>query len=98
MSEKAPHRVLAAPIRSSPSRLLSSIRAANILTSLAMSGRLVEMVLTAAPTALWSVLSCPVRVTICAVAADKLGRPVRIMLDRDEDMLITGHRHSFLSK
>ena len=36
--------------------------------------------------------------TICAVAADKLGRPVRIMLDRDEDMLITGHRHSFLSK
>ena len=36
--------------------------------------------------------------TICAVAAEKLGRPVRIMLDRDEDMLITGHRHSFLSK
>jgi hypothetical protein len=23
---------------------------------------------------------------------------VRIMLDRDEDMLITGHRHSFMSK
>ena len=36
--------------------------------------------------------------TICAVAAEKLGRPVRIMLDRDEDMLITGHRHSFLSR
>ena len=35
---------------------------------------------------------------ICAVAADKFGRPVRIMLDRDEDMLLTGHRHSFLSK
>jgi xanthine dehydrogenase/oxidase len=30
--------------------------------------------------------------------ADKFNRPVRIMLDRDEDMLITGHRHSFWSK
>ncbi|KAE8752582.1 xanthine dehydrogenase 1 [Frankliniella occidentalis] len=31
----------------------------------------------------------------CALAASKLGRPVRIMLDRDEDMLITGTRHPF---
>lgn len=31
-----------------------------------------------------------------ALAAYKLGRPVRMMLDRDEDMLITGTRHPFL--
>ena len=31
-----------------------------------------------------------------AFAAYKLGRPVRLMLDRDEDMLITGGRHPFL--
>lgn len=30
-----------------------------------------------------------------ALAASRLGRPVRIMLDRDEDMLITGTRHPF---
>ena len=33
-----------------------------------------------------------------AVAAKKLGRPVRVMLDRDEDMLMTGHRNPFLGK
>ncbi|XP_078465987.1 xanthine dehydrogenase/oxidase [Lampetra fluviatilis] len=33
-----------------------------------------------------------------AVAAVRLGRPVRCMLDRDEDMLITGGRHPFLGK
>jgi xanthine dehydrogenase/oxidase len=31
-----------------------------------------------------------------ALAAYKLGRPVRLMLDRDEDMMITGTRHPFL--
>ena len=33
-----------------------------------------------------------------AVAAAKLGRPVRVMLDRDEDMLMTGHRNPFYAK
>lgn len=33
-----------------------------------------------------------------AVAAKKLRKPVRISLDRDEDMCITGQRHPFLSK
>ncbi|KAJ1966806.1 hypothetical protein IWQ62_002234 [Dispira parvispora] len=33
-----------------------------------------------------------------AVAAYRLGRPVRCMLDRDEDMIITGQRHPFLGK
>lgn len=28
----------------------------------------------------------------------RTGRPVRCMLDRDEDMLITGGRHPFLAK
>lgn len=32
------------------------------------------------------------------LAAYRLGRPVRMMLDRDEDMMITGGRHSFLFK
>uniref|UniRef100_A0A3Q2TXX1 Xanthine dehydrogenase n=1 Tax=Fundulus heteroclitus TaxID=8078 RepID=A0A3Q2TXX1_FUNHE len=36
--------------------------------------------------------------TVVAVAADKLKRPVRCMLDRDEDMLITGGRHPFYGK
>ena len=31
-----------------------------------------------------------------AVAAREIGRPVRIALERQEDMVITGHRHSFL--
>ncbi|XP_065256620.1 xanthine dehydrogenase/oxidase [Emys orbicularis] len=36
--------------------------------------------------------------TAVAVAAFKTGHPVRCMLDRDEDMLITGGRHSFLGR
>ena len=31
-----------------------------------------------------------------AVAAREIGRPVRIALERQEDMVITGHRHPFL--
>ncbi|XP_068088896.1 xanthine dehydrogenase/oxidase isoform X2 [Hyperolius riggenbachi] len=34
--------------------------------------------------------------TVVALAAHVTGRPVRCMLDRDEDMLITGGRHPFL--
>ncbi|KYO33620.1 hypothetical protein Y1Q_0008774 [Alligator mississippiensis] len=33
-----------------------------------------------------------------AVAANKTGRPVRFILERDEDMLITGGRHPFFGK
>ncbi|KAL3874744.1 hypothetical protein ACJMK2_037715 [Sinanodonta woodiana] len=33
-----------------------------------------------------------------AVAAHKLGRPVRVSLDRDQDMLMTGTRHPFLGR
>ncbi|XP_076022009.1 xanthine dehydrogenase/oxidase [Genypterus blacodes] len=36
--------------------------------------------------------------TVVAIAANKLKRPVRCMLDRDEDMLITGGRHPFYGK
>uniref|UniRef100_A0A8C8A1D0 xanthine dehydrogenase n=1 Tax=Oryzias sinensis TaxID=183150 RepID=A0A8C8A1D0_9TELE len=36
--------------------------------------------------------------TVAAVAANRLGRPIRCMLDRDEDMLITGGRHPFFGK
>ncbi|XP_074845961.1 xanthine dehydrogenase/oxidase isoform X2 [Carettochelys insculpta] len=36
--------------------------------------------------------------TAVAVAAFKTGRPIRCMLDRDEDMLITGGRHPFLGQ
>ncbi|XP_021073324.1 xanthine dehydrogenase/oxidase [Mus pahari] len=36
--------------------------------------------------------------TAVALAAYKTGRPIRCMLDRDEDMLITGGRHPFLAK
>ena len=32
---------------------------------------------------------------IAAVAANKLGRPVKLRLDRDDDMSITGKRHGF---
>ena len=35
---------------------------------------------------------------VVAVAAAKTGRPVRIMLDRDEDMAISGWRHPFLGR
>lgn len=33
----------------------------------------------------------------CVVAANKLKRPVRCVLDRDLDMILTGKRHSFKS-
>lgn len=33
-----------------------------------------------------------------AFAAHKLGKPIRCMLDRDEDMAMTGTRHPFLLK
>uniref|UniRef100_A0A8C7F7Y5 Xanthine dehydrogenase n=1 Tax=Oncorhynchus kisutch TaxID=8019 RepID=A0A8C7F7Y5_ONCKI len=36
--------------------------------------------------------------TMVAVAAQKLKRPVRCMLDRDEDMLVTGGRHPFYGR
>ncbi|XP_063775025.1 xanthine dehydrogenase/oxidase isoform X2 [Pseudophryne corroboree] len=36
--------------------------------------------------------------TAVAVAASRSGRPVRCMLDRDEDMLITGGRHPYLGR
>ncbi|KAL0969405.1 hypothetical protein UPYG_G00227010 [Umbra pygmaea] len=36
--------------------------------------------------------------TVVAVAAHKLKRPVRCMLDRDEDMLVMGGRHPFYAK
>ncbi|KAM6945776.1 xanthine dehydrogenase/oxidase [Aplochiton taeniatus] len=36
--------------------------------------------------------------TVVAVAAHKLRRPVRCMLDRDEDMLVSGGRHPFYGR
>ena len=36
--------------------------------------------------------------SILALAARKTGRPVRYMLTREEDMVITGQRHPFLAK
>uniref|UniRef100_A0A3B3ZI89 Xanthine dehydrogenase n=1 Tax=Periophthalmus magnuspinnatus TaxID=409849 RepID=A0A3B3ZI89_9GOBI len=36
--------------------------------------------------------------TVVALAAHRYDRPVRCMLDRDEDMLVTGGRHPFYSK
>lgn len=33
-----------------------------------------------------------------SVPAYLLNRPVKLTLDRDEDMMITGQRHSFLGK
>lgn len=38
-------------------------------------------------------LSC-----VAAVGAHLSGRPVRLSLDREVDMQITGHRHSFFAK
>lgn len=35
---------------------------------------------------------------ICALAAKKLNRPVRCMLNRDEDMVTSGQRHPFLGR
>lgn len=37
-------------------------------------------------------------VAALAVAARKINRPVRCMLDRDEDMIFSGQRHSFQAK
>eukprot|EP00094_Tigriopus_californicus_P013136 TCALIF_12703-PA protein Name:"Similar to XDH Xanthine dehydrogenase/oxidase (Gallus gallus)" AED:0.07 eAED:0.07 QI:278/0.8/0.66/1/1/1/6/364/1546 len=34
----------------------------------------------------------------CAFVAQKMRRPTRVMLDRDEDMVMSGHRHPFLAK
>lgn len=34
----------------------------------------------------------------CALAAHRMGRPIRCMLDRDEDMMMTGTRHPFYHK
>ncbi|XP_061114412.1 xanthine dehydrogenase/oxidase [Conger conger] len=36
--------------------------------------------------------------TVVALAAHKLKKPVRCMLDRDEDMLVTGGRHPFFGQ
>ncbi|XP_072545990.1 xanthine dehydrogenase/oxidase [Salminus brasiliensis] len=36
--------------------------------------------------------------TVVAVAAHKVRRPVRCMLDRDEDMLVSGGRHPFFGR
>lgn len=41
---------------------------------------------------------CVLLSTIIALAAQKTGRPVRCMLNRDEDMVMSGQRHPFLSK
>ncbi len=41
---------------------------------------------------------CMSMVMACAVAAERLRRPVRVVLDREADMLVTGHRHPFLGK
>ncbi|XP_022085904.1 xanthine dehydrogenase/oxidase-like [Acanthaster planci] len=41
---------------------------------------------------------CCVQAAACAVAANKVSRPVRLMLDRDEDMNMTGTRHPFLGR
>lgn len=36
--------------------------------------------------------------TMCALAAQKAKRPVRCMLNRDEDMAVSGQRHPFLAQ
>ncbi|XXG97787.1 hypothetical protein Hte_004100 [Hypoxylon texense] len=36
--------------------------------------------------------------TMCALAAQKTKRPVRCMLNRDEDMAVSGQRHPFLAQ
>lgn len=38
-------------------------------------------------------LSC-----VAALGAHVTGRPVRLSLDRDVDMQITGHRHAFMAQ
>ncbi|XP_064600822.1 xanthine dehydrogenase/oxidase-like [Liolophura sinensis] len=44
------------------------------------------------------ILRSAAHAAITAVAANKCGRPVRCVLDRDEDMASTGTRHPFLAK
>lgn len=41
---------------------------------------------------------CVLLSTIIALAAQKVNRPVRCMLNRDEDMVMSGQRHPFLGK
>ncbi|KNC81268.1 hypothetical protein SARC_06399 [Sphaeroforma arctica JP610] len=36
--------------------------------------------------------------SLCAMSAVVVGKPVKCMLDRDEDMISSGHRHPFLCK
>uniref|UniRef100_A0A8C9G5R8 Xanthine dehydrogenase n=1 Tax=Pavo cristatus TaxID=9049 RepID=A0A8C9G5R8_PAVCR len=45
-------------------------------------------------------LNCIVQFRVCLinVSFNRIGRPVRCMLDRDEDMLISGGRHPFLGR
>jgi len=35
---------------------------------------------------------------LAALAAHKTGRPVRVRFNRDQDMMLTGHRHPFLAR
>jgi xanthine dehydrogenase molybdopterin binding subunit/xanthine dehydrogenase small subunit len=35
---------------------------------------------------------------LAALAAERTGRPVRVRFNRDQDMMITGHRHPFLAR
>ena len=35
---------------------------------------------------------------VVAIAAAKVNKPVRLMLDRDDDMVVTGTRHPFLGR
>ena len=35
---------------------------------------------------------------ICALLAKKSGQPVKLRLDRDDDIILTGKRHEFLSE
>ena len=41
---------------------------------------------------------CMPLIMAAAFAASKTGMPVRVCLDRDQDMLMCGHRHPFLTK
>src|SRR3989442_994807 len=35
--------------------------------------------------------------SLAALAAHRTGKPVRVRFNRDQDMIITGHRHPFLA-
>ena len=35
---------------------------------------------------------------ICSLLAKKSGQPVKLRLDRDDDIILTGKRHEFLSE